>query len=134
LAPTILSLASCDNFENNHGISLNLEDWNSTVLNQRKELYFHHYDFPGSLMIAKHYGIRTPAYKLTHYYQFGEWELFDIRSEQAESKNIFDSFNEVEKLKKVSLNSSHGLVIKVTNQSCQKKWRRIYRGPSARVE
>ena len=134
LAPTILSLAGCDNFENNHGISLNLEDWNSTILDKRKELYFHHYDFPGSLMIAKHYGIRTPAYKLTHYYQFGEWELFDIRSEQAESKNIFDSFNEVEKLKK-SLAAFQSRVGDQGDKSIMpEKWRRIYRGPSARME
>ena len=134
LAPTILSLASCDNFENNHGISLNLEDWNSTILNKRKELYFHHYDFPGSLMIAKHYGIRTQAYKLTHYYQFGEWELFDIRSAQTESKNILSSFNEVEKLK-TSLTEIQARVGDQGEKSIMpEKWRRIYRGPSARME
>jgi len=44
LVPTILSLANCENFEKNHGISLNLEDWNSSILNKRNELYFHHYD------------------------------------------------------------------------------------------
>ena len=134
LVPTILNLANCENFEENHGISLNLEDWNSSILNKRNELYFHHYDFPGSLMIAKHYGIRTPYYKLTHYYQFGEWELFDIRSEQPESNNILSSFNEVEKLK-TSLTEIQSRVVDQGDKSIMpEKWRRIYRGPSARMQ
>ena len=134
LVPTLLSLANCDDFENNHGLALNAEGWNSTEVKQRKSLYFHHYDFPGSGMVAKHYGIRTQAYKLIHYYQFGEWELFDIENDLPETKNIINSYNEIEDLKK----NLAGILFQITDQGDKsimpEKWRRIYRGPSARME
>ena len=134
LVPTLLSLANCDDFENNHGLPLNAEGWNSTEVKQRKSLYFHHYDFPGSGMVAKHYGIRTQAYKLIHYYQFGEWELFDIENDLPETKNIINSYNEIEDLKK----NLAGILFQITDQGDKsimpEKWRRIYRGPSARME
>ena len=134
LVPTLLSLANCSKFETNHGLALNAEDWNSKELNKRKSLYFHHYDFPGSGMIAKHYGIRTRDYKLIHYYQFDEWELLDVENEQTETKNIFNSNNEIEDLKKRLAE----IQVKVSDRSDKsimpEKWRRIYRGPSARME
>ena len=105
IAPTILSLASHKALENIQGLPLNLSDWNSMSLIGRKELYFHHYEFPGSLMIAKHNGIRTNKFSLINYYQFGEWELFDRTSQLSESKNISDSYSEIEALKKSAFNS-----------------------------
>jgi hypothetical protein len=85
-------------------------------------------------MIAKHYGIRTPLYKFTHYYQFDEWELFDNRSEQPESKNILSSFNKVEKLKTSLTEIQSRLGDQGDKSIMPEKWRRIYRGPSARME
>ena len=41
-------------------------------------------------MIAKHYGIRGEKYKLIHYYQFGEWELFDLEDDPLEQTNLYD--------------------------------------------
>jgi hypothetical protein len=39
--------------------------------------------------VARHYGIRTQRYKLIHYYQVGEWELFDLEKDRHELKNLY---------------------------------------------
>ena len=133
-APTILSMANCESLEASHGIALNSEDWNSTSLRERKALYFHHYDFPGPSMIAKHNGIRTDTHKLINYYQFGEWELFDVLSNPLDSKNIIDAYDEIEDLKKMLLNLQSETSDSGEKTMMPEKWRRIYRGPSARME
>ena len=134
IVPTILNLADQSNLKGNHGITLNYNDWNSTALNKRSELYFHHYDFPGSLMISKHYGIRTKTHKLIHYYQFGEWELFDYSHQLVESINLIDSSAEVSSLKERLALLKENLDDQGDKSIMPEKWRRIYRGPSARVE
>jgi arylsulfatase A-like enzyme len=134
IVPTILNLAGQSNLKGNHGIMLNYNDWNSTALNERAELYFHHYDFPGSLMISKHYGIRNKTHKLIHYYQFGEWELFDNSQQVIESINLIDSYSETSSLKERLADLKVTLDDQGDKSIMPEKWRRIYRGPSARVE
>ena len=71
IAPTIMEYAQSNNFSQNQGLSLkplieaidNNETW-------RDYLYYHYNEFPSNQMIAKHYGIRTPKYKIIHFYQF----------------------------------------------------------------
>ena len=41
-------------------------------------------------MVAKHYGIRGEKYKLIHYHQFDEWELFDLEDDPLEQTNLYD--------------------------------------------
>ena len=37
------------------------------------------YSFPPAVhAVARHYGVRSQRYKLIHYYDLGEWELFDL--------------------------------------------------------
>ena len=58
--------------------------------NWRKEIYYHYYEYPSVHMIPRHYGIRTKRYKLMHFYQFGkEWEMYDLKTDPDELKNIF---------------------------------------------
>ena len=40
----------------------------NTPANWRKEHYYHYYEYPGSHMVKRHYGISTERYKLIHYY------------------------------------------------------------------
>lgn len=59
----------------------------------RKSFYYHYYEFPGSHSVAKHYGIVTGRYKLVHFYdvQNPYWELFDLKTDPREMKNVYDS-------------------------------------------
>ncbi|NMC37588.1 MAG: sulfatase [Bacteroidales bacterium] len=57
----------------------------------RKEHYYHYYEYPGSHMVKRHYGISTERYKLIHYYyDIDEWELFDLLADPLELKNFYD--------------------------------------------
>ena len=57
------------------------DDW-------RTSIYYHYYEFPSIHRVARHYGIRTERYKLIRYYQFGEWELFDLLADPDELRNV----------------------------------------------
>jgi arylsulfatase A-like enzyme len=56
----------------------------------RKEHYYHYYEYPGSHMVKRHYGICTERYKLIHfYYDIDEWELFDLKADPSEMRNVY---------------------------------------------
>jgi len=62
-----------------------------TPADWRKEHYYHYYEYPGSHMVKRHYGISTERYKLIHYYyDIDEWELFDIQSDPQEMRNVYN--------------------------------------------
>ena len=58
------------------------EDW-------RDAIYYHYHGFPAVHMVARHYGIRTERYKLIHFYQFDEWELYDLQKDPDELTNQY---------------------------------------------
>jgi hypothetical protein len=42
-------------------------------------------------MVKRHYGISTDRYKLIHYYyDIDEWEMFDMKEDPMEMKNVFN--------------------------------------------
>ncbi len=50
----------------------------------RESIYYHYYEYPAVHMVARHYGVRTNRWKLIHYYETGEWELFDLQEDPRE--------------------------------------------------
>ncbi len=56
----------------------------------RDALYYHYYDGPGEHGVAKHYGIRTRQYKLIYYYEYNEWELFDLKKDPNEMRSVYN--------------------------------------------
>ncbi|MBM3839927.1 MAG: sulfatase [Verrucomicrobia bacterium] len=63
----------------------------STPADWRKSFYYHYYEFPGPHSVARHYGVVTDRYKLVHFYEpeFNYWELFDLKSDPRELKNVY---------------------------------------------
>jgi arylsulfatase A-like enzyme len=62
-----------------------------TPADWRKEHYYHYYEYPGSHMVKKHYGIVTDRYKLVHFYNdIDEWELFDLKKDPQEMKDVLN--------------------------------------------
>lgn len=59
------------------------EDW-------RESIYYHYYEFPAVHCVARHYGVRTARYKLIHFYQHDEWELFDLEADPDELRSVYD--------------------------------------------
>ncbi|MEN8663306.1 MAG: sulfatase [Lentimonas sp.] len=74
----------------------------------RDSIYYHYYEYPSVHMVPKHNGIRTERYKLMHFYEFGEWEFYDLENDPEELNNLygnpeFAELIETHKAKLVSL-------------------------------
>ena len=69
----------------------------------RDAVYYHYYEFPSVHMVARHYGVRDHRYKLIHFYQFNEWELYDLEKDPDELNNVYakpEYAKEVDRLKR----------------------------------
>jgi arylsulfatase A-like enzyme len=89
-AQTFLELAGAKIPEDMQGASLFPLLKGQTPKDWRKEIYYHYYEYPSVHMVPRHNGIRSKRYKLMHFYQFkNEWELYDLKSDPDELKNIY---------------------------------------------
>ena len=65
----------------------------ATPTNWRKGLCCHYYEYfanrRAAHMVRRHYGVRTARYKLIHFYNLHEWELFDLQSDPREMRSIY---------------------------------------------
>jgi arylsulfatase A-like enzyme len=60
-----------------------------TPADWRKTLYYQYYEYPSVHMVHRHYGVRTPRYKLMYFYGLDEWELYDLEKDPREMKNVY---------------------------------------------
>jgi arylsulfatase A-like enzyme len=60
-----------------------------TPADWRQSLYYQYYEHPAVHMVHRHYGVRTPQYKLLHFYQIGEWELYDLARDPHELHSVY---------------------------------------------
>ncbi len=89
-APTFLEMAGHAIPEDIQGRSLvpllrgqNPPDW-------RNSIYYHYYEYPSVHMVPRHNGVRTERFKLINFYQFGEWEFYDLENDPDERTNLYD--------------------------------------------
>jgi arylsulfatase A-like enzyme len=52
-------------------------------------LYYHFYENQEH-KVSKHIGVRTDRYKLIYFYENKEWELYDLKKDEKEMKNVYD--------------------------------------------
>lgn len=68
------------------------DDW-------RKSWYYRYYHYPNEHGTEPHYGVRTERHKLIHFHRINQWELFDLKNDPRELKNIV---NDVQNAKLVT--------------------------------
>ena len=60
---------------------------------KRAELYYHYYEgIEKTHNVAKQYGVRTRTHKLIRFKDVGmdHWEMYDLRTDPGEMRNIYD--------------------------------------------
>lgn len=90
IAPTLLQACGVKVPTNIQGTSF-LPLIRNEVKDGRKMLYYHYYE-NGEHSVSPHFGIKTERYKLIRFYKRVEsWELFDLKTDPDEMRNIYDS-------------------------------------------
>lgn len=103
------------------------EDW-------RDSIYYHYHEFPSVHMVAKHNGVRTKRYKLIQFYQFGEWEFYDLEKDPDELQNEYNNpqyAKEVAKLKKQLVEQETHYKENTDRKEMPAEWKQKFRGGAA---
>ena len=69
--------------------------------NWRKAIYYHYYEYPSVHMVPRHYGIRTVRHKLMRFYQFDEWEFYDLKKDPDELQNLYGQPAQAKSIKRM---------------------------------
>jgi arylsulfatase A-like enzyme len=88
LAPTFLESAGVAAPKEMQGRSLTPLLAGERPADWRRSFYYH-YSEQGEHDVAPHEGVRTPRYTLAHYYESGEWELFDREKDPAQMRSVY---------------------------------------------
>ncbi len=88
-AETFLEIAGADIPSDMQGASLVPLFKGEQPADWRKSIYYHYHEYPSVHMVARHYGIRNDRYKLIRFYQFDEWEFYDLEKDPDELMNAY---------------------------------------------
>ncbi len=90
-APTILAIARITPPAWMQGINLlPLLSGKQKTLG-RDELYYHFYEYNADHTVLPHLGVRGQRYKLIYFYTVNEWEMYDLKADPGEQKNLINS-------------------------------------------
>ncbi len=89
-AQTFLDIAGVNQPPDMQGISLKPLLEGKTPGNWRKSLYYHYYEYPAVHSVRRHEGVATKRYKLIHFYDLDEWELYDLEKDPHEMQNRYN--------------------------------------------
>ena len=88
-APTFLEAAGLTPPGEMQGRSLLPLLSGETPAGWRDAIYYHYYE-SGEHHVVPHEGVSTERYKLIHYYEDGQWELFDLEKDPREMRSVHD--------------------------------------------
>lgn len=89
-AQTFLDVADIEAPDRMQGRSLLPLMTGNTPENWRDYLYYHYYEFPAVHSVNKHEGITGERYKLMHFYELDEWEMYDLLEDPMEMNNVYN--------------------------------------------
>lgn len=90
-APTFLDVAGISIPSSMQGLSLKtiLKDTKAGI--SRNSLYYHFYEYNADHTVLQHLGVRTDRYKLIYFYTVDEWQLYDLKNDPTEQKNVIEN-------------------------------------------
>jgi arylsulfatase A-like enzyme len=88
-APTFLQLAGLPVPKEVQGRSLAPVLAGQTPKDWRTEMYYRYYHYPADHRVQPHYGVRTERFKLIYFNRLDAWELFDLKNDPHELKNVY---------------------------------------------
>ncbi|MEN1678926.1 MAG: sulfatase [Planctomycetota bacterium] len=92
-AATFLEAAGVEAEEELQGASLVPILNGQTPASWRSSHYYQYYEFrenrPTAHSVRRHRGVRTARHKLIHFYNLGEWELYDLDQDPDELRNVY---------------------------------------------
>lgn len=90
-APTFLDVAGIGIPSSMQGLSLKpiLKDRKARI--SRNSLYYHFYEYNADHTVLQHLGVRTDRYKLIYFYTVDEWQLYDLKNDPTEQKNVIEN-------------------------------------------
>ncbi len=71
-----------------------LKDW-------RTSIYYRYYHYPGDHQVQPHYGVRTGRHKLIYFNKLDEWELYDLKNDPRELRNVYSDKAQASTVKKL---------------------------------
>lgn len=89
-AETFLDIAGVPIPQDMQGVSLKPLLQGRNPKNWRQSLYYHYYEYPAVHMVNKHEGVYDGRYKLMHFYELDEWELYDLQNDPHELSSRYD--------------------------------------------
>lgn len=87
-APTLLEAAGIEIPDGVQGVSMMPLLDGETPADWRRSLLYTYY---GIHSVPKHIGVRTDRYKLIRFFEAGEWELYDLKNDPAETNSLHAS-------------------------------------------
>jgi arylsulfatase A-like enzyme len=89
-APTFLELAGTEVPKDVQGRSFAPILRGNTPADWRKSFYYEYYEFPAPHRVQRHDGVCTDRFKLIHFYDINEWELYDLKADPRELHSLYD--------------------------------------------
>ena len=107
LAPTLLTAAGVDVPDEVHGIALQPVLSGSTPEDWRKDILYQYFDggtpeSRGAYNMPRHNGVRDSRFKLIQFFDYDEWEFYDLQVDPRELTNRYEHpryQQEIERLK-----------------------------------
>jgi arylsulfatase A-like enzyme len=88
-APTFLELAGVPVPADMQGRSLVPLLQGRQPADWRTSFYYRYYHDPGDHNTRAHYGVRTQTHKLIHFWKQDQWEMYDLRVDPEELRNVY---------------------------------------------
>ncbi|MEP7271546.1 MAG: sulfatase [Acidobacteriota bacterium] len=87
-APTMLAAAGLTPASDMQGRSFVPLLKGQTPRDWRTSMYYRYYH-PGHHNVAAHYGVRTERYKLIYFNKLDQWEMYDLKVDPGEMRNVY---------------------------------------------